>query len=108
MQNIIKFKDLVESNHFIEAHEVLEDDWLKFKKAGELDKAKLYKGLINGATSIALYKMNRSKRAVDITWGAFIKYKSLSSFIEEDKKRYVLEAISLIESKQKEIINRTF
>ena len=104
MKNLKEFINLVENEEFIEAHEVLEHDWLNFKKTGELEKAKLYKGLINGATSIALYKMNRSKRAVDITWGAFTKYKPLVSHIPKENEKYFLDAISLIERKQKEII----
>ena len=104
MKNIIKFKDLVESGHFLEAHEVLEDDWLRFKKIGEQDKAKLYKGLINGATSIALFKMNRSKRAVNITWGAFLKYKKLVSIISNNNRDIFFDVIKLLEDKYKQII----
>lgn len=100
MSNIEKFILLVSNEEFEKAHEVLEHDWLEFKKQGLREKALFYKGLINGATSIALIRLNRSQRAKDITWNAFLKYKSYFEIIEKDKQKYFLDALKIIEDKR--------
>ncbi|MEA2050722.1 MAG: DUF309 domain-containing protein [Campylobacterota bacterium] len=104
MTNIKEFTLLVEDEKYIEAHEVLEHDWIEFKKTGESKKAKLYKALINGATSIALYKMNRSKRAVDITWGAFLKAKPLLENIDIENKSDYYAVIDLLEKRENSLV----
>lgn len=100
MSYIKEFISLVSNEKFEQAHEVLEDYWLEFKKSGQKEKALFYKGLINGATSIALIRRNRSQRAKDITWNAFLKYET---FIEKmDQSNYGLynEAINIIKTKR--------
>lgn len=99
MDQIKEFIKLVETEKFEEAHEVLENDWLVFKKEGQKEKSLFYKGLINGATSIALIRRKRSLRAKTITWNAFLKYKKYISVISENKRYFYYEAINIIESK---------
>jgi guanylate kinase len=103
MTNIEKFINLIQNDKFVEAHEVLEDDWLYFKKTSQKDKALFYKGLINGATSIALIIKKRSLRARTITWDAFLKYKDLIDILELENKETYNKVIKLIEQKHLEI-----
>jgi hypothetical protein len=101
MSNIKKFIKLIEDEKFEEAHEALEEDWLKFKKQGLKERALFLKGLINGATSIALIIRKRSQRAKTITWDAFLKYKDLVEIEEESQKSIFFEAINILETKHK-------
>ena len=56
---IDRFIFAVENGFYVEAHELLEDDWNFYKKQGELNKALVLKGLINGATALALYHIKK-------------------------------------------------
>ncbi|MEA3354487.1 MAG: DUF309 domain-containing protein [Campylobacterota bacterium] len=104
MSPIEQFISLVEDEQFEEAHEVLETDWIRFKKEGKREYALFYKGLINGATSIALIRRDRSQRARDITWGAFMKYREYIEYSCVSNKDRYLEAIELIEVKRDKYI----
>jgi hypothetical protein len=104
MSSIEKFINLLLEEDFKEAHEVLEADWLEFKRQGLKEKASFYKGLINGATSIALIRLNRSQRAKQITWEAFLKYKGFIDIIEKEKRPKYIEAINILESKRNEYL----
>jgi len=53
-QTIMNFITSVTNNEFIEAHEILEDSWMKLKKKDQSDEARIQKGLINAATAIGL------------------------------------------------------
>lgn len=100
MRSIEKFIDLLEKEQFEEAHEALEPDWLEFKKNGQKEKALFYKGLINGATSIALIIRKRSERAKTITWEAFLKYQNYIDVVDSNEKAFYEKAISLIIEKR--------
>ena len=52
---IDRFIFAIENGYFVEAHELLEDDWNMYKKQGQTKKALMLKGLINGATALALF-----------------------------------------------------
>ncbi|MEA3288968.1 MAG: DUF309 domain-containing protein [Campylobacterota bacterium] len=104
MKPIDQFITLVEDEKFEEAHEVLEHDWIRFKKEDKKEYALFYKGLINGATSIALIRRGRSQRARDVTWGAFMRYREYIGYsCVSNRDRYV-EAIELIEVKRDKFI----
>ncbi len=78
----------------------MEDDWKIYKKCDEKkDEALILKGLINGATSLALYRLNRSQRAKDVTWNAFLKYGKLIEKIDSKFKEKYKEAQKLLNSK---------
>lgn len=103
---IDEFLKMVEQNHFVEAHEVLENEWKKFKKAGMKDEAKFLQALINGATSIALWIKKRPEPSLRV-WEVLQKNKYLIETINlEDKEKYLL-AIKLLEDKfiQKDILD---
>ncbi|NOQ31756.1 MAG: DUF309 domain-containing protein [Helicobacteraceae bacterium] len=101
---IDEFISLVRNKQFIEAHEVLEDDWKELKKAGEKDKAKFIQGLINGTTAIALFYKGRESAFIKV-WATFQKYKPLIDTIELDSKDKYIEAIVLLEAEYQKINN---
>ena len=93
---IDEFISLILDKQFVEAHEVLEDDWHKFKRSGERNKAKFIQGLINGTTAIALFYKGREEPFLRV-WSTFQKYKPLLDTIELDEKEKYIEAIKLLE-----------
>ena len=94
---IDEFISLILDKQFVEAHEVLEDDWHIFKKSGQRDKAKFIQGLINGTTSIALFYKGRETAFLKV-WSTFQKYKPLLDTIELDEKEKYIEAINILET----------
>lgn len=104
MSYIKEFIALVQNEQFEQAHEILEDYWLEYKKSGQKEKALFYKGLINGATSIELIRRNRSQRAKDITWNAFLKYQVFLKNMDKNKQSQYEEAIALIYKKHKKFL----
>ncbi len=89
---------MVSNNHFVEAHEVLEEDWKKLKKEGKKDEAKFLQALINGATSIALWIKKRPEQCYRI-WTFFQRNKHLISTIDQSQQKPYLFAIKLLEDK---------
>jgi len=81
---------------FIEAHEVLEDDWNALKKLGDKKSAKFLQGLINGATSIALHVKGRPEACTKV-WGAFERNKYLVDEVALHRKEDYLFAIELLQ-----------
>lgn len=102
---IDRFIFAVENGYFVEAHELLEDDWNLYKKQGEKNKALVLKGLINGATALALYHIKKRPDGYKKVWPVFLKYIPLLNEIElEDKEKFyeakdlLIQKNSLIES----------
>ena len=86
---IDRFIYAVENNFFVEAHELLEDDWNMYKKIGEKNKALVLKGLINGATALALYFEKKRPAGYEKVWPVFNKYMPLlDEVLLEDKDRF--------------------
>lgn len=75
MEELNDFIDAITNEEFVLGHEVLEEKWKEYKVA---DKKQSYilKGLINGSTSLALYKMGRTDGAKRV-WQTFLKYENL-------------------------------
>ena len=93
---IERFIYALEQGLYIEAHELLEEDWKAFKKSNEKQKAKALQGLINGATALALYyKKNRVDAYLKI-WLVFEKYKSLLEELELENKDKFYQARDLL------------
>lgn len=87
--SIDRFIFAIENGYFVEAHELLEDDWNYYKKQGELNKSLVLKGLINGATALALYHIKKRPLSHKKVWLAFEKYIPLLDNIDfEDKNKY--------------------
>lgn len=100
--SIEEFITAVSQEKFVEAHELLEEEWKYYKRIEEKSKAKAVQGLINGATALALYKKNRPDAYVRI-WKVFKKYKILIEELDNNEKYH--EASVLLELKNKSITN---
>ncbi|MDD3055616.1 MAG: DUF309 domain-containing protein [Aliarcobacter sp.] len=86
---IDRFIFAVENGYYVEAHELLEDDWNFYKKQGELNKALVLKGLINGATALALYHIKKRPESYKKVWPVFEKYVPLLDNMDfEEKEKY--------------------
>lgn len=82
--SIERFIYAIENRMFVEAHELLEDDWREYKKIYKETnhdsyriKAKAVQGLINGATALALYFDKKRPLSYEKIWAVFEKYKPL-------------------------------
>ncbi len=100
--SIEQFINAVKEERFVEAHELLEEEWRYYKKIEKKSKAKAIQGLINGATALALYRKNRHE-AYERVWKVFKKYIHLLDELENNTKYY--EASRLLELKNKSITN---
>ncbi len=99
MQNIDKFINAISNDKFIEAHEVLEESWKKLKKV-EKNEANIQKGLINGATAIALKIKGRDKGAF-LVWNTFEKYRGLIDVSDSTLSKKYKEAEKILDKKYK-------
>ena len=97
--SIEQFIEAIKEEKFVEAHELLEEEWRYYKRIEEKNKAKAVQGLINGATALALYKKNRYEAYVRV-WKVCEKYKNL---LEELNNKKYYEASKLLELKRKSI-----
>jgi len=93
---IDRFIFAVENGYYREAHELLEDDWNEFKRLGEKKKALALKGLINGATALALYFIKKNEDGYRRVWAVFNKYKPLLNEIELEEMHKFHEAKNLL------------
>lgn len=95
---IDRFIYAIENGYYVEAHELLEDDWKIYKKEGKREKALVLKGLINGATALALFHIKKKPEGHLKVWPAFEKYLPLLDKVElENKDRFYLAKKILIE-----------
>jgi hypothetical protein len=93
---IDRFLFAIENGYFVEAHELLEDDWNVYKKQGKREKALVLKGLINGATALALFYIKKKPDAYKKVWPAFLKYIPLLDEVELDYKEKFYEAKKIL------------
>ncbi|RXJ80735.1 DUF309 domain-containing protein [Arcobacter sp. F2176] len=96
------FIKAVKEEKFVEAHELLEEEWRYYKRIEEKSKAKAVQGLINGATALALYRKKRVD-AYKRVWEVFKKYNYLLEELDNNKKYH--EASNLLELKNNSIVN---
>ena len=101
---IDKFIFAIENGYFVEAHELLEDDWNLYKKQGQKNKALVLKGLINGATALALYHIKKRPAGYQKVWPVFLKYLPLLDDIEIEDKNKFYEAKNLLIEKNSFIV----
>ncbi len=86
---IDRFIFAIQNGYYVQAHELLEDDWNKYKKQGLKNKALVLKGLINGATALALYHIKKRPNGYKKVWPAFEKYVPLLDDVDfEEKDKY--------------------
>ena len=86
---INRFIYAIEKGLYIEAHELLEEEWKFYKKNEQKEKAKAIQGLINGATALALYFQKNKPDGYLKVWLVFEKYKFLLERVEiKNKDRF--------------------
>lgn len=106
MKPIDKFIQAVQNHEFVEAHELLENDWKTYKKLNQRCEAKALQGLINGATALALYHIKKRPEGYKKVWAVFLKYKPMLKEANlEDKERFYF-AENLLEEKNKTLVNK--
>ncbi len=87
MDCLDSFIQAVREDRFVEAHEILEESWKELKKS-DMTEANFQKGLINGATAIALYIKGKKVQALRV-WTTFEKYRDILKQNEfKDSSRY--------------------
>lgn len=75
MTKIEEFIEVVKQGKYVQAHEVLEDDWRYFRKKGLKPEEKAIQGLINGATALALFFIKKRPASYEKVWKVFEKYR---------------------------------
>jgi len=95
------FIQAIEKNEFVQAHELLEEDWKTYKKRDMKTHAKALQGLINGATALALLHIKKRPHAYIKVWKVFEKYKILLDQIELENIDKFIEAKEILEQKNK-------
>lgn len=65
------FDELLRHGEFVKAHSALEDAWRAMDKSDPLRA--VFKGFINGASTMALMEMGRSSESFQKTWDGFLK-----------------------------------
>ncbi|MFA9374783.1 MAG: DUF309 domain-containing protein [Poseidonibacter sp.] len=95
---IDRFIFAIENDYFVEAHELLEDDWNEYKRQGQKEKALVLKALINGATALALYFVKKRPNGYLKVWPVLFKYIHLLDIVElENKNKFYFAKELLIE-----------
>ncbi len=100
---IDRFIFAVENGFYVEAHELLEDDWNYYKKQGKKEKALALKGLINGATALALFHIKKRPEGYKKVWIAFEKYLPLLDIVDFEEKEKYYNAKDLLIKLSKEV-----
>lgn len=101
---IKRFIFALENRMFVEAHELLEDEWKEYKRVYKTNqdeefriKAKAVQGLINGATALALYFDKKRPHSYEKIWEVFKKYEPLLKISKlENLDNYLLARDILI------------
>lgn len=93
---IDRFIFAVENGYYVEAHELLEDDWNMYKKQGQKEKALVLKGLINGATALALFFIKKRPLGYKKVWPVFLKYIILLDDLEIEEKEKFYKAKEIL------------
>jgi hypothetical protein len=82
-ETLDEFIKCLHEERFADAHEVMEHQWMRYKKQ-EHPLTKLLKGYINGATAFELIKRGRKIESAQKLWSAYEKYlPALQEGIEE-------------------------
>lgn len=101
-EELEKFISVVKAHEFVEAHEVLENSWRKWKEDSALkEESFILKGLINGATALALKTLGRDGPA-DNVWNTFLKYEPLIDTIPSEYSPLYIKAQKLLHVKHEE------
>jgi len=97
--NIDGFIHLVENKKYVEAHEVLEDDWKFLKKQERKKEAKYLQALINGATALALFYIKKREEPGQRVWEVYLRNKYLFDELDLYEKEKFLYVQNLLEQR---------
>lgn len=98
------FLQTLENEAFKESHEVLEVTWREWKNDDvRKEESLILKGLINGATALALFQLGRPNSALQV-WSTFEKYRPLIQTLPSSHTRLYQKAQALLEIKYKKIV----
>ncbi len=96
MKELKEFLHVVSKNDFIEGHEVLEEQWRKWKKTPTMkEESYILKGLINGSTALALKVKQKNAPSLKV-WATFLKYSPLIDSIDSKFSTSYKEARALL------------
>lgn len=104
MKSIDAFLHAITHDDFIEAHELLEEDWKAYKKQGLKKEAKALQGLINGATALALLHIKKRTAAYEKIWPVFIKYEPLLNEVSFKEMEKYKQAAAVLKEKNREFL----
>jgi predicted metal-dependent hydrolase len=93
------FIKLVEEADYVEAHEVMEDDWRDLKKQGRKAEAKYLQALINGATALALFYIKKRPEPGERVWQVYLRNKYLFDELELFEKEKYFYVQTLLEER---------
>ncbi len=102
--NIDTFIEALKKHQFIEAHELLEEEWKAYKQKQMKQEAKAIQGLINGATALALFHIKKRPEAYKKVWAVFNKYDYLLEVVHFDEMQKYRKARALLKEKNKELV----
>ena len=101
------FYRVVEEEDFVEGHEVLEDTWRAWKNdPATRQESYILKGLINGATALALVRLGREASAHKV-WETYEKYRPLIETTPSPLTLDYRRACALLEAKYTEVFTGT-
>lgn len=104
MEALALFMSVVEKEEFVEGHEVLEEQWREWKNdADKREESFILKGLINGSTALALYRLGRKEGGARV-WETFEKYRPLIHTLGSCHTPLYQKAADLLDKKYKEIV----
>ena len=107
MEVLQTFINVVRENAFAQAHEELELTWRRWKNDPQKrEESYILKGLINGATALALIQLGRidgSKRV----WETYEKYCPLIDTLPSENTHFYQEAKALLELKHHTLKEKT-
>jgi predicted metal-dependent hydrolase len=93
------FIKLVEEADYVEAHEVMEDNWRDLKKQGRKAEAKYLQALINGATALALFYIKKRPEPGERVWQVYLRNKYLFDELELFEKEKYFYVQTLLEER---------
>lgn len=99
MKVLQTFINVVRENAFAQAHEELEQTWRRWKNDPlKREESYILKGLINGATALALITLNRPDSSKRV-WETYEKYLPLIDTLPSENTPLYQEAKELLDLK---------
>lgn len=107
MEVLQTFINVVQENAFAQAHEELELTWRRWKNDPQKrEESYILKGLINGATALALIQLGRIDGYKRV-WETYEKYRPLIDTIPSENTPLYQEAKALLEFKHHTLKEKT-